>query len=131
MPDLTEQISRLETGIAALEASRPTLGDAVVDETLAPLRAQLSVLRGQQRTDAQPSTETPGQLLARLQSYLPKELADKMLATGRIEGERRQVTVLFRRYFRLYRYLRATRSRRSRRCDQRSAKRYGGGCLSV
>jgi class 3 adenylate cyclase len=37
----------------------------------------------------------PASLLAHLQSYLPKELADKMRATGRIEGERRQVTVLF------------------------------------
>jgi len=95
MPDFTEQISRLEAAIAAQEALRPTLGDAVVDVTLAALQAQLSTLRYQQQTDAQPSTETPGQLLTRLQSYLPKELADKMRATGRIEGERRQVTVLF------------------------------------
>ncbi|MBI2210504.1 MAG: AAA family ATPase [Deltaproteobacteria bacterium] len=34
-------------------------------------------------------------MLAQLQSYLPKQLADKMRASGKIEGERRQVTVIF------------------------------------
>ena len=50
MPDLTEQISRLEAGIAAQEALRPTLGDAVVDATLAALQAQLSALRDLHQT---------------------------------------------------------------------------------
>ncbi len=95
MPDLTEQISRLRAAIAALEASRPTLGDAVVDVTLAALQAQLSALRHRQQTYAQQPTQAPGRPAANPQSYLPGELADKMRATGHIEGERRQVTVLF------------------------------------
>ena len=40
-----EQIALLRTAIAAQEALRPTLGDAVVDATLAALRGQLSSLR--------------------------------------------------------------------------------------
>ena len=34
-------------------------------------------------------------LLAQLQSYIPSHLADKIRATGHIQGERRQVTVIF------------------------------------
>lgn len=44
-----------------------------------------------------PATTTAAidQILARLQSYIPKELAEKIGASGHIEGERRQVTVVF------------------------------------
>jgi class 3 adenylate cyclase/tetratricopeptide (TPR) repeat protein len=96
MSSLEEQISHLQAAIAAQEALRPTLGDAVVEAALTALRAQLEALRALQRAAEHPQTGLPPeQLLARLQSYLPKELAEKMRATGRIEGERRQVTVLF------------------------------------
>ena len=82
----TTELSQLEAAVAAQEALRPTLGDAVVDTTLAVLRAQLERLR----TDA-----SPDDLIHRLRSYLPRELAEKMRATGRLEGERKQVTVMF------------------------------------
>jgi class 3 adenylate cyclase len=91
MPDLTEQISQLEAAIAALEASRPTLGDAVADATLAPLLAKFSALRDQQRTG-----ETKPLDYDRPHSYTPKYLADKILTTrSSIEGENKIVTVMF------------------------------------
>jgi len=91
MPDLTEQISRLEAGIAAQEALRPTLGDAVVDATLAALQAQLSALR-----DLRRPRETKPLDYDRPRSYTPKYLADKILTTrSSIEGENKIVTVMF------------------------------------
>ena len=91
MPDLTEQISRLEAGIAAQEALRPTLGDAVVDATLAALQAQLSVLR-----DLRRPRETKPLDYDLPRSYTPKYLADKILTTrSSIEGENKIVTVMF------------------------------------
>ncbi|MGH2521335.1 MAG: adenylate/guanylate cyclase domain-containing protein, partial [Anaerolineales bacterium] len=98
MSSLEEQIAQLEAAITAQESLRPTLGDAVVNVTLAALRAQLDSLRAQPQSastgTARPAP-SPEQLLKRLQSYLPKELAEKMHAMGRIEAERKQVTVLF------------------------------------
>src|SRR5207247_5801157 len=38
---------------------------------------------------------TRDELLAQLQSYIPKQLADKIRSSGQVEGERRQVTVIF------------------------------------
>ena len=91
MPDLTEQISRLEAAIVAQEALRPTLGDAVVDVTLAALRAQLSALRDLRRPG-----ETKPLDYDRPHSYTPKYLADKILTTrSSIEGEHKIVTVMF------------------------------------
>jgi class 3 adenylate cyclase len=91
MPDLTEQISRLEAAIATLEASRHTLGDAVVDAALAPLQAQLSALSDQQQTG-----ETKPLDYNRPHSYTPKYLADKILTTrSSMEGENKIVTVMF------------------------------------
>src|SRR5262245_12583118 len=46
-PSLDEQIAQLEAAMAAHDALRPTLGDDVVDTTLAPLRARLNALRAQ------------------------------------------------------------------------------------
>jgi len=91
MPDLTEQISQLEAAIGGLEASRHTLGDAVVDAALAPLQAQLSALR-----DPQQSGETKPLDYDRPHSYTPKYLADKILTSrSSIEGENKIVTVMF------------------------------------
>ncbi|HCA80742.1 MAG TPA: hypothetical protein DEP53_13520, partial [Bacteroidetes bacterium] len=82
--------------MAAQEALRPTLGDAVVEVTLAALRAQLESLLAEQKAGGEPKAELSSEaLLAQLQSYLPKQLADKVRASGQIEGERRQVTVIF------------------------------------
>lgn len=78
-----DQVAHLEAAIAALERLRPTAGDAVVDAALAPLRQQLS------------EGELAKRALAGFQSYLPEELAAKARAAQWIEGERRQVTVLF------------------------------------
>lgn len=100
MSSLDEQIARLEVAIAAQEANRPSLGDAVVDVTINALRSQLEVLRRQKLAEEQ-SQENEETLAAsqvtleRVQSFLPKELAAKMRATNRIEGERKFVTVLF------------------------------------
>jgi class 3 adenylate cyclase/tetratricopeptide (TPR) repeat protein len=96
MSGLEEQAAHLEGAIAGLEAQRSVLGDALVEVSLNALRAQLDALLTQQKAAALTKSEmTPEEYLARLQSYLPKELAEKMLATGRIEGERKQVTVIF------------------------------------
>ncbi|MCA1554623.1 MAG: adenylate/guanylate cyclase domain-containing protein, partial [Chloroflexi bacterium] len=95
MSSPADRITQLRSAIAAQEALRPTLGDSVVDTTVAALRSQLDPLLAQQQhpsDEAATQPLAPEQLLARL---LPKELADKMRATGRIEGERKQVTVVF------------------------------------
>ena len=52
MPSLNDQVAQFEAALAALAAQRPALGDAVVDITLATLRAQLDALR-------QPSSSSP------------------------------------------------------------------------
>jgi class 3 adenylate cyclase/tetratricopeptide (TPR) repeat protein len=96
MSTLEEQIAQLEAAIAAQEALRPTIGDAMVEVTTAALRAQLDALRAQQQPEGSTADiMASDQLLERLQNYLPQGLAEKMRATGHIEGERRQVTVLF------------------------------------
>jgi class 3 adenylate cyclase/tetratricopeptide (TPR) repeat protein len=90
-----DQISKLREAIAAQEALRATLGDETVELTLKPLRSLLESLLSEQagadKNDAGPRDE----LLAQLQSYIPRQLADKIRATGHIQGERRQVTVVF------------------------------------
>ncbi|HUS15051.1 MAG TPA: adenylate/guanylate cyclase domain-containing protein, partial [Chloroflexia bacterium] len=92
MPTTDPQATQLEEAISRLEAQRALLGDAVVNLTLDALRAQLATLRA-----AQPATPDlrPDRRLALLHSYLPRELADKMRASRRIESERKQVTVVF------------------------------------
>ena len=95
MPSLEDQIAQLEAAMAAQEALRASLGDRLVDITLTALRSQLDALRAQQRPGRSGTDLRPEHVLARLQSYLPRELAEKIRATGRVEGERRQVTVLF------------------------------------
>jgi class 3 adenylate cyclase len=65
-----EQIARLEAAMAALEAQRAALGDAVADAALAPLRQQLAELRRSPGTAAGPASPS-------------------------FEGERRVVTILF------------------------------------
>ena len=109
MPSLDAQIAELEAAIAAQEGLRKVVGDAVVDVTVAALRKQLLALKVQAaREEAPPesmspasvesmppSALTPEEMLARMQSYIPRELARKMRALGRIEGERKQVTVVF------------------------------------
>lgn len=96
MPDIEEQITRLQAAIAAQESLRHTLGEGVVETTLTTLRTQLDTLRRQQRATGQLQVEmTPQQLLEQLHSFIPSELAEKMRTTGHIEGERKQVTVIF------------------------------------
>ncbi len=100
MASLEERIQQLQSAITAQESLRATLGDMLVDTTIAALRNQLDPLLKQAQAnaseqiggDVQRAPLAPEELLARL---IPKELADKMRATGRIEGERKQVTVLF------------------------------------
>jgi class 3 adenylate cyclase/tetratricopeptide (TPR) repeat protein len=96
LPSLEEKIASIHCAIAAQEALRPMLGDAVVDVTVNALQTQLEALREEQRGNGSPKAAQSLQaLLAQLQSYIPKQLADKMRLSGQIEGEQRQVTVLF------------------------------------
>ncbi len=96
MPSIEEQIAQLRSAISAQETLRPTLGDAVVEVTLKALRTQIDSLLAEQKDGTQPKPgPSPEVLLAQLQSYVPKQLADKTRAAGQIEGERRQVTVVF------------------------------------
>ena len=72
---------------------RPKFGDATVDLSLKPLHSLLdSLLAKQAVANKGPSHD---ELLAQLQSYIPKQLADKIRSSGHVEGERRQVTVIF------------------------------------
>lgn len=96
MPTIDEKIAGIQSAIAAQESLRATLGDAVVEVTLTALRAQLESLRAEQTNAGSAQAQlTPQALLAQLQGYIPKQLADKMRSAGQISGERRQVTVLF------------------------------------
>jgi class 3 adenylate cyclase/tetratricopeptide (TPR) repeat protein len=90
-----EQIAQLRAAIAAQEALRPTLGDSTVELGLKPLRALLESLLAEQQSSASGDVDSRDQLLAQLQSYIPKQLAEKIRSSGHIEGERRQVTVVF------------------------------------
>lgn len=74
---------------------RGTLGDATVDLSLKPLRELLNSLLAEQPDARKPETDSRDELVAKLQSYIPKQLAEKIRATGHVEGERRQVTVVF------------------------------------
>ena len=90
-----EQIAQLREAIAAQEALRRTLGDAVVELTLKPLRNLLSSLLAQSVDAAGGQTGPRDELLTKLQGYIPRHLAEKIRASGHVEGERRQVTVIF------------------------------------
>ena len=68
MADISQQITQLEASIAALEAQQALLGPAVVEAALAPLRQQLAALKSS-------ASQAPGAV--------------------RLEGERKQVTILF------------------------------------
>jgi class 3 adenylate cyclase/tetratricopeptide (TPR) repeat protein len=90
-----EQIGQLRDAIAAQEAMRPQLGDATVELSLKPLRALLDSLLAQGAPAATSQGTSHDQLLSQLQSYIPKQLADKIRSSGHVAGERRQVTVVF------------------------------------
>jgi class 3 adenylate cyclase/tetratricopeptide (TPR) repeat protein len=92
-----EQIEQLRTAIAAQEAHRAMLGDATVELSLKPLRNLLDSLVAESAEAVATAKQSSHDqdLLAQLQSYLPKHLAEKIRASGQIEGERRQVTVVF------------------------------------
>lgn len=95
MTSREEQISELRAAIAAQEAMRPALGDATIELSLRPLRSLLESLLVQQSNSGDGNGESRDQLLAQLQNYIPKQLADKIRRSGHVEGERRQVTVIF------------------------------------
>ena len=90
-----EQIAELRAAIEAQESMRATLGDAIVELSLKPLRNLLESLLTQESVSQRESTTRDQALLAELQRYMPKQLADKIRESGHIQGERRQVTVLF------------------------------------
>jgi class 3 adenylate cyclase len=68
MPTIKEQIAQLESAIAALEAQRANLGDAVVGAALGPMQEKLAAL------SAHPLSSTP---------------------RAGMEGERKLVTIMF------------------------------------
>jgi class 3 adenylate cyclase len=91
-----EQIAQLRTAIAAQETQRATLGHAIVELSLKPLRNLLDSLLAESAAAADGERKSADQdLLTQLQSYIPKQLAEKIRSSGQIEGERRQVTVVF------------------------------------
>lgn len=95
MEQRDEQIAQLREAIAAQEALRATLGDATIELTLKPLRKVLDSLLSRQAEVVDGETGSRDELLATLQSYIPKQLAEKIRASGHVQGERRQVTVIF------------------------------------
>ena len=80
---LISQTEAIRAAIAAQETLRPTLGDAVVNSTVAALREKLAQLEGEQNRRLT-GDET-----------IPPELSVKMRASIPQRGERRRVTVLF------------------------------------
>jgi class 3 adenylate cyclase/tetratricopeptide (TPR) repeat protein len=85
-----DDIGQLEAAIAAQEGLRATLGDAIVDVTVAALRLQLAALQ------SEPTGGTPASLLAGSpERFATPELAFRMRESGRARGELRQVTVVF------------------------------------
>jgi class 3 adenylate cyclase/tetratricopeptide (TPR) repeat protein len=91
-----DQITELRAAIAAQESMRSTLGDATVELSLKPLRSLLESLLAQEAPSPQSESALQEQaLLAQLQSYIPRQLAEKLRSSGHIEGERRQATVVF------------------------------------
>jgi hypothetical protein len=89
-----DQIAQLRQAIAAQEGLRATLGDDMVELAVKPLRGLLESLVAQQ-DEAGASDGSRDDLLAQLQNYIPRQLAEKIRATGHVQGERRQVTVIF------------------------------------
>ncbi len=77
----------LEHSLAALEAQRAILGDAIIEPAVAALRKELAAL------ELPPTELNPAAALRRL---VPQTYAERLLATQRrTEPERRQVTILF------------------------------------
>ena len=70
---------------------RATLGDAIVELSLKPLRNLLESLLTQESVPQRESPPRDQALLEELQKYMPKQLADKIRASGQIQGERRSV----------------------------------------
>src|SRR5207253_11448283 len=69
-----------------------------IELSLKPLRSLLESLLAQESLPPErESTPRDQALLAELQRYMPKQLTDKIRASGHIEGERRQVTVVLDR----------------------------------
>ncbi len=88
--------AQLEAAIAAQESLRGTLGDPIVDATIAVLRGQIERIKAEKRQSSPPGrARLATSALAKLRSHLPDELAAKAQAVGPAQGERRQVTVLF------------------------------------
>src|SRR4051794_24861155 len=75
---------------------RSTLGDAVVEMSLKPLRSLLAPLLAQESLPPQgASSDNTRELLAQLESYIPRQLAEQLRSSGSIQGERRHATVVF------------------------------------
>lgn len=90
---LQRQLEELQRAMAALEAQRQTLGNAAADAALAGLRQQAAALGKQLGIEA---ASPPSERLSNLRQAAPQALTEKILATrGRIEGERKPVTILF------------------------------------
>ena len=93
MDSRDDRITQLRAAIAAQEAMRAQLGDATIELSLTPLKSLLdSLLAEETPSKSEPSRDD---LLAQLQRYIPRQLADKIRASGQIAGERRPVTVIF------------------------------------
>jgi class 3 adenylate cyclase len=106
MNTANDQVAQLQAAIDAFERQRATVGDEVVDTAIAALREQLDALRIQERgagSGRAPTraglgghrAELASQALESLRSHLPPDLEAKARAAPAIEGERKQVTVLF------------------------------------
>ena len=79
MTSRDEQISQLRAAIAAQETMRHTLGDATVELSLKPLRSLLESLLTEQSASIGSELGSRDQrLLTQLQSYIPKQLAEKI-----------------------------------------------------
>jgi class 3 adenylate cyclase/tetratricopeptide (TPR) repeat protein len=84
-----ERIVLLQAAIAGQESLRRTVGDAVVETSIAALQDQLDAL------SAGHFVEPTDRTLAHMQHQLPQELAARARSTPRREGEIKDVTIVF------------------------------------
>jgi hypothetical protein len=110
MTSREEEIAQIRAAMAAQEALRTTLGDAIVDVTLGALKSQLAAMLAEPAASGSDFKEfvslpvtSPDEVLAEFRGHLPGTLAEKADVARRMsgsgssgsDGERKLVTVLF------------------------------------
>ena len=107
-----DQIAELRAAIAAQENMRSTLGDATVELSLKPLRSLLESLLAQEALPSPSASSPEDQALLADSRATSRNNSPKSFGRAAIQGERRQVTVVFADLSGIHRAGRTPRSRR-------------------